>query len=110
MDTYLPHVSDSSFMLTLQSFKSQIVYLLLYDRFDGTCIIDLTEGDNSSDNHGFTMFWVWSITSPKVTLSGLVEGQIIWLSETSKNQTADLVSIQILVILKILFPDTLSLF
>ena len=39
----------------------------LYDRFDGTNIIDLSEGNNLGDNDGFLMFWVWSIKFPKVS-------------------------------------------
>ena len=38
----------------------------LYDRFDFTSIIELSEGDNLARNDGFLMFWVWSISSPKV--------------------------------------------
>ena len=39
----------------------------LYDWFDGTDIIDLSKGNNLGDNDGFSMFWVWSIKSPKVS-------------------------------------------
>ena len=38
-----------------------------YDRFDGTSIIKLSEGDNSGDDKNFSMIWVRLITSPKVT-------------------------------------------
>ena len=37
------------------------------DRFNGTSIIELSEGDNLGDNDGFLMILVGSITSPKVS-------------------------------------------
>ena len=48
------------------------------DRFDGTSIIDLSEGDNLSDNDNFLMILFGSLTSPKVRAwshEGITEGR-----------------------------------
>ena len=53
--------------LKINRFISNILKVnRLHDPFNGTCTINLSKGDNLGENDGFLMFWVCSITLPKV--------------------------------------------
>ena len=57
-----------------------------WHRFDGYNIIDYLGIGNKADNDGFSIFWVWSITSPKViSLTKLWKQNIV--QKLAKRQT-----------------------
>ena len=55
---------------------SKAIIYCFKDRFDGTSIIELSEGNNLGNNNGFLMVLVGSNTSPKVTACRFAEGQV----------------------------------
>ena len=64
--------TSCTYKTIIYCFKSKIKINWFYDRFDGTSITELSEGNDLGNNNNFLMIWVGSITSPKVRPRALV--------------------------------------